>query len=258
MPKTKDKYFFAQVKRINEAERTIDAVASTIDLDRDKDIILPGAFTKTLGSFKANPVILACHQHRLSSGSSPVIGSATPDSIKVDDRKVTFTMSFATTKLGEEYWQLYRDKHMRAFSIGFIPLEYEDKKDEKLGYIRIYTKIELLEISAVPVPSNRRALARAKGYFDSDDDEGSADFDSDTIKTIQHTITSEIKTQLDDFSISLEDSFDEIKTLLIADSDGLARELLGARDDTSNLAGDKESEQLSAVAESLKELTDKL
>ena len=258
MPKTKNKFFFAQVKRINEAERTIDAVASTIDLDRDKDIILPSAFTQTLGSFKNNPVILACHQHRLSSGSSPVIGSATPDSIKVDDRKVTFTMSFATTALGEEYWQLYRDKHMRAFSIGFIPLEYEDKKDEKLGYIRIYTKIELLEISAVPVPSNRRALARAKGYFDSDDDEGSASLDGDAIKAIQDTITSEVKTLLDDFSIRLEDSFDEIKTLLIADSDGLARELLGARDDTSNLAGKNDSEQLSALAANVTEMVNDL
>ena len=103
----KTKYFFAKVKAVNEAERTLDAIASTSDLDRDKDIILPSAFQQTLGSFRANPVILAGHQHRLSTGSSPVIGSAIPDSLKIDKTKLSFTMRFATTKLGEEHWLLY-------------------------------------------------------------------------------------------------------------------------------------------------------
>ena len=72
---------------------------------------------------------------------------------------------FAETALGEEYWQLYKDKHMRAFSIGFIPLEWKDERDQQQGDIRTYTNIELLEISAVPVPSNRRALAQGDGLF---------------------------------------------------------------------------------------------
>ena len=107
-----EKFFFALVKKINEQERTLDAVASTADLDRDKDIILPSAFKASLRHFKANPVILACHQHRLSSGSSPVIGSAIPETIQILDSKVLFTMRFASTDLGNEYWQLYKDKHM--------------------------------------------------------------------------------------------------------------------------------------------------
>ncbi len=242
----KTKYFFAQVRSVDLENRTIDAVASTSDLDRDKDIILPSAFKESLPSFRANPVILACHQHRLSSGSSPVIGSAIPESVKITDTEVLFTMRFAETDLGEEYWQLYKDKHMRAFSIGFIAIEWKDEKDENLGYVRTYTKIELLEISAVPVPSNRRALARAKGYkgfFDDDDDESRSDF----VKELH----SDTKRQLDEFTLRIEDHLHQIKSLLSPDRDRLAEKLL---DDSepSDPAGDNKTEQVLEVINQIK------
>ncbi len=213
------KYFFANVKKINETERTLDAVASTSALDRDNDIILPEAFRETIDAFKANPVILATHQHRLSTGSSPVIGSAIPESIVIGDKEVTFTMRFAGTPLGEEYWQLYRDGHMRAFSIGFIPIEHEDQKDEHLGYIRTYTKIELLEISAVPVPSNRQALARAKGFFETED---IRDGIAETVKAVTEQV---INDQLDKFTLRIEDRLDQFESVIV-ESDGFANRLL--------------------------------
>jgi len=227
----KVKYFFANVKEINQQDRTITAVASTSDKDRDGEVILPSAFTESLGPFKANPVILATHHHRLNNGSSPVIGSAIPESIAVSEKEVTFTMRFADTPLGEEYWKLYRDKHMRAFSIGFIPEKWEDSRDEQSQYsMRTYTKIELLEISAVPVPSNRRALARAKGFFDDDEVE----------KNIPETIA-ELKSDIENLKNIITEQLDEIKSLLIPDSEGLAREFrLGNSLDSSASAGDKD------------------
>jgi len=233
------KYFFAKVKAINEQARTIEAVASTSDLDRDKDIILPSAFKESIASFKANPVILATHQHRLSTGSSPVIGSAQPESIAVTEAEVLFTMSFASTVLGEEYWQLYRDKHMRAFSIGFIPIEWEDKKDEKLGYVRTYTKIELLEISAVPVPANPNALARAKGFYENDD------IKNIVTEIIRASLEEKHKQFLGDLTSCIDDMVDEIKSLLIADPDGLAKKLLGAPSDPSVPAGKNDTAEQS-------------
>jgi len=150
------------VKSIDVPRRRVTAIASTSDLDRDKERILPSAFAERIDSFKSNPVILAAHQHRLDDGSPPVIGSVLPESISIGTDSVTFTMEFGRSDLAEQYWVLYRDKHMRAFSVGFIPLEWTDERDEKLGMIRTYTKIELLEISAVAVPSNRAALSRSK------------------------------------------------------------------------------------------------
>jgi len=256
-PKTK--YFFAQVKDINEQARTIDAVASTSELDRDKDVILPIAFKESLDAFKANPVILACHQHRLPSGSSPVIGSAMPESIKIGEKEVTFTMGFAETALGQEYWQLYRDKHMRAFSIGFIPIEYEDKKDEKLGWVRTYTKIELLEISAVPVPSNRSALARAKELFRSSDEldefkKGIETLIEETrIDITKHfaNINTAIKNYNENVTAAINECADDIKSMLVTDRAGFAERLLGDAPEQS-ACGDKEkTERIMKMLEAL-------
>jgi len=237
------KFFFANVKAINVDEKTIDVIASTADKDRDGDIILPDAFKKSLKSFKANPVILACHQHRLQSGSSPVIGSAIPESIKISDKDMGFTMRFADTALGDEYWVLYRDKHMRAFSVGFIAEKWEDARDDNGRFShRTYTQVELLEVSAVPVPSNRQALARAKGYFDDDDTKDQTD---ENIKAVI-----DLAKAIIDFKDHIDDCFDEIKSLLLdTDSEKFAKGLLGADDDSNLPAGDRK--QVERISETL-------
>ena len=157
-----EKFFFAIVKGFN-AKGELEAVASTGSTDRQKEVILPEAWQKSLPTYRANPVILATHQHRLTTGSSPVIGSAS--AIDVSPDELAFRMTFAGTPLGREYEQLYREKHMRAFSVGFLPVAGEwrtvkvDGKDERMW---VHTEAELLEISAVPVPANPEALARMR------------------------------------------------------------------------------------------------
>jgi HK97 family phage prohead protease len=233
----KTQYFFCNVKSINEQQKTLDVIASTAAIDRDGESILPSAYAKGLASFKANPVILACHQHRLQTGSSPVIGSAVPESIAITERDLGFTMRFADTPLGNEYWSLYRDKHMRAFSVGFIPGEFQDARvDGKT--VRQYTAVELLEVSAVPVPSNPQALARAMSFYDETGDP------AETIKSIQGPILAaidEIKKTLSAFASLREevaDDLSEIKTL-IAGPGGYGRELLGSSPDAAPHAGEK-------------------
>jgi HK97 family phage prohead protease len=251
----KTKYFFCQTKEINAEARTIDVVASTADLDRDNEIILPSAFAKGIASFKANPVILACHQHRLSSGSSPVIGSADPDTIKITDKDLGFTMRFANTPLGDEYFSLYRDKHMKAFSVGFIPKAWEDFNDGQIRGRR-FTNVELLEVSAVPVPANPNAVARAMSWYDS-----AGEDPSEIAKSIQAPILDALEklrqSFLDDLASlreankssgdlaalrdeinNLADDLGELKNLL-ADSGGYGRELLGGSPDADPPAGRK-------------------
>jgi HK97 family phage prohead protease len=247
----KTKFFFAGVKSIDIENRELEAVASTGEMDRDGEVILPSAFIASIESFKANPVILACHQHRLASGSSPVIGSGIPESIKIErDNDVSLHIRFATTALGEEYWQLYRDKHMRAFSIGFIPLKSENRPDQKSGKsVLTYTEIELLEISAVPVPSNRRALARARGFFEDDTDIKS--IIEESVKEITSAQNQELKT-------FIEQQFEDIKSLLIHDSEGFAKELLlNSSNEPSSAVNKDKSEQkaIRAVEKAIGKLT---
>ena len=159
-----NKSFSAQVKSVDADGRKITAVASTTSVDRDGEIIAAGAFNTS--SFMGNPVIIAGHTYSSPDGSPTVIGKAT--ALTTHDGGMDFEMEFADTPLADQYWSLYRDGFMRAFSVGFIAQEWRDAdRDEKsAGASRVCTSAELLEISAVSVPSNRDALvqARSKGY----------------------------------------------------------------------------------------------
>jgi HK97 family phage prohead protease len=147
------------VKSIDQAKRQITALASTPDLDRHDEIVLPEAFRELLPVYMKNPVVITSHQHRLETGHSSVVGSVVR--AWIDSAGLWIVVEFAETVLGEEYWQLYSTKKQRAFSIGYIPIESRyEKRDDKT--VLVTTKLELLEISCVPVPANRDALSKSK------------------------------------------------------------------------------------------------
>jgi len=156
-------FIFAQVKGFSD-DGILEAVASTGDEDRQSEIIEPGAWGKGLDPYRRNPVILAAHQHRLTTGNSPVIGSAVK--IEPAGEALVFHMKFADTQLGREYAALYRDRHMRAFSVGFMSSngEWRDSASPggKTKRVWVHTEVQLLEISAVAVPANPEALARMR------------------------------------------------------------------------------------------------
>lgn len=146
------------VKSVDQGKRQITALASTSDPDRDGDIILPTAFKKWLPTYLRNPVILAEHSHRLGDGKSPVVGKCV--SAQIDKAGLHIVVEFAETEAAEDHWQLYKGKFQRAFSVGFIPHASEDRKIDG-NVVRVFTEVELLEISCVPVPSNREALSKS-------------------------------------------------------------------------------------------------
>ncbi|MGD0077214.1 MAG: HK97 family phage prohead protease [Sedimentisphaerales bacterium] len=154
------KEFTSKSAVIDTEKRQIRFLASTPDIDRDRERILPSAFEKSLPGFMQNPVFLACHQHHLDGGEPPVIGKIIRAWI---DEKVGLwiIVEFAKSELGEKYWQLYRDGFMKAVSVGFIPLKRHDEFIEGED-VRTFDEVELIEISACAVPSNRGALARSK------------------------------------------------------------------------------------------------
>ncbi len=148
------------VKSIDEAKRQIEAVVSTADLDRYDEIMLPESFRETLDIYLKNPIVISSHQHRLETGHSSVVGQT----IKawIDAKGLHVVIWFAETELGNEFWYLYKNKFQRAFSVGFIPLEWKDEVSDGGKRVRVHTKVELLEISCVPVPANRNALSKSK------------------------------------------------------------------------------------------------
>ncbi len=152
------KLFDFEVKGGDAGTRTIESIASTPAIDRDGEIISIEALKAALPGYLRNPVILASHTHKTGNGDSPVVGKCI--AARVDSQGLHVTIEFADTDLGQQYWKLYQDKFQRAFSIGFMPIRSEEQTVNGKR-VRVFTEIELLEISCVPVPANRDALSKA-------------------------------------------------------------------------------------------------
>lgn len=150
----------ATILAIDAEARTLDIRISDESVDRDGDIIRVRGWD--LKAYKTNPVVLFAHDHR-----EPPIAQAP---------KLTKTTDPALDALGVKFpeegshpfadmiFSLYRQRVMRAASVGFMPGEFEaiDPDQGMWAGIEFSKGHELWEFSLVPVGSNRNALAQAR------------------------------------------------------------------------------------------------
>jgi len=122
------------------------AVASTESQDRQGEVVEVGGWE--LKNFKKNPIILWGHDHMTPIGKAERVWIE-----KSGKPKLMFKafISDATTR-GREIKQLMQEGILRAFSVGFMPIDADENR---------YTKQELLEISVVSVPANPQAMTMA-------------------------------------------------------------------------------------------------
>lgn len=126
----------------------IDHAISDEAEDRDGDVILLDAWETA--NFLQNPVVLDAH-----SQEAPPIGRCIE--LYKDGSQLRAKTQFAPTERGKMYYELYKNGFMRAFSVGFVPMQTEARGDK--GYL--IKSCELLEYSCVSVPANPRALKQA-------------------------------------------------------------------------------------------------
>ena len=187
MPKTKTRIKLGKktltsmpikVKAIDKENFTLTMVASTQDVDRHGDTILQKGWD--LGPFEKNPVILNSHNY---SDATEVIARATRSEIKGKGKRAKLEQDwvFAVKEnpKAKIIFDLYAGGFLHASSVGFIPRKFAEKPDGSRDWF-IIEEAELLEVSAVSVPANAMALAKAKGidveeltkdYEDNEDDE---------------------------------------------------------------------------------------
>lgn len=123
--------------------------------DRSHDIVVPMGMVAD--NYLKNPVVLYAHDYR-----DLPIGKCTD--LKAIDTGVLATVQFPNEgdyPKADQVYSLYKQGILNAWSIGFMPLEF----DENDGGGHTFTKWELFEFSAVPVPDNAEALTimRSKG-----------------------------------------------------------------------------------------------
>ena len=231
-------YICEKEDAISENDHSINFIISSDRIDRHNEIVEVGAVEKAIPAFSKNPCCLACHQHRLSDGTAPVIGSWDTETFRAFKHHSEMRLRFAVdTKLGENYWLLYSARHMRAVSIGFIPLEWHEEKDEKKGRHWIHTLIELIEISCVAVGASREALARLKEYYSRAEVQPSA---LDLQKAITEAVEFALDEKINTLMSELTERLDSFKSVIMDDQDRLRGRQLGNGLDSDGFASEQE------------------
>jgi HK97 family phage prohead protease len=130
--------------------------ASDASLDRDREVIEPAGWQ--LDNYRKNPVIQNAHQY---GDILFTIGRA--EKTWVENGALMQTWRFASKEnpMARIARDLYRGKFLNAASVGFIPVKWEYGDAAQTAYRRRYMEAELIEVSAVPVPSNPNALVAA-------------------------------------------------------------------------------------------------
>ncbi|MGB3465030.1 MAG: HK97 family phage prohead protease [Cyclobacteriaceae bacterium] len=155
MKKTKN--FNFEVKTLNiDKERNVGIVegyASTYDNeDRDGDVFVKGAFSESIKSYtEQKQMIPMLSAHRYEDQ----IGGYDPSKIKETSKGLIVIGEIdLDTSLGKDKYSLAKKGFLTSFSVGFQAKEY-NVNSKGTGYI--FKKVDLLEISLVPVPANPEA-----------------------------------------------------------------------------------------------------
>jgi hypothetical protein len=157
-----------------EGERAVAAIISTDAVDRDGEVLIPQGMNAK--DYQLNPVGFFNHawaeyggeaKDKLPVGQCVAIAKAA-DSISF---KFIFAERPATYPQDQEWLpdtllSLYQQGVMRAFSVGFMPVETRAATDKDLMTFgadcrRVVSKWKLFEVSCVPLPCNQEAVALA-------------------------------------------------------------------------------------------------
>lgn len=160
-PKQADqKTFHVEFKSVDTELRRIKGFASTKFKDRHNDIVDPKAFEKAMGVYMQNPQVLLQHD------MSHPIGKTVDFQIVPDGLYVTIEVGKGFQD-ADETWQKINQGILKAFSIGFYPL---DSSYDPTADVVIINALELVEISIVSIPANRESLfSIAKAFRDGTD-----------------------------------------------------------------------------------------
>lgn len=135
----------------------VEGYASTWTTEPDSygDIVIKGAFTETLEkkAETGHPFPL-CFNHDLDQ----IIGAI--KEIKEDDNGLWVKASFLSSALAQEKRELVKEGIVWQFSFAYNILESEapTEEEKKAGILQKLTKLDLFEVSLVPVPANQTAV----------------------------------------------------------------------------------------------------
>ena len=131
---------------VDNETRVFKGYASTYDKDLGGDIILPGAFAKTLSERADRVKVLWQHNEPIGR----------PVKMYEDGKGLYVEAKISKTRLGDEALELMRDGVIDQMSIGYsVP---QGKADYDENGSRLIKELKLYEFSAVTFPMNEKAF----------------------------------------------------------------------------------------------------
>lgn len=119
------------------------------------DIIMPGAFTKTIEKRKesGHPFPL-CFNHDFSA----VIGAC--NTVEEKENGPYIEADFLDTQLGQDVRKMVQSGAIYQFSFAYDVLDRRDPTEEEAqkGVTNVLTEVEVYEVSVVTVPANQNAV----------------------------------------------------------------------------------------------------
>lgn len=141
-----------KIEQLDDANLTFVAVASTEDEDRDRDVLRQNGWD--LKNFKKNPVIPWSHNY----WELPIAKSMRTW-VDSTNKRLLFKPKFdGNDDFSKKIFNKYANGFLTSFSVGFRGIE-STPRDEANPWFggKEFTKMELLEVSAVAVPANPNA-----------------------------------------------------------------------------------------------------
>ena len=157
-PPALQKFNSGAVEKDAHRDDVLSFTISTAGIDRDNDILAIDGWE--LDSFRKNPVMLWAHDASLPPIARSLAEWVEGDSLR---SRAEFTPADLAHPLGDGFGatvaRMFRERFLNTTSVGFRPLEWEwSERDSGDGID--FSKQELLEFSAVPVPANAEALVQ--------------------------------------------------------------------------------------------------
>jgi Escherichia/Staphylococcus phage prohead protease len=148
-----------EVKAIDKAARTFTGLAAAFSLDQGGDVIMPGAFKRTLADWrraKSKRIIYLTDSHNYRTIRS-VLGKMIE--AEETDKGLQTTQEVIEGPDGDEAWRRVEGGFINAMSIGYVPIAVRmpDEEQRQQGIFRLLQEIRLEENALVIFPMNNDA-----------------------------------------------------------------------------------------------------
>lgn len=140
-----------------ETVKSIKGLAASFgNIDSHGDIIVPGAFTKTIADIQSRPIGLYS-SHDMDARE--LLGTVRSESLVQTSKGLEFEADFSSAPSSQDIAIKAKEGHLREISIGYVVIDSEMIRDEATGRrVRLLKELKVIEISLVSRASNDMAL----------------------------------------------------------------------------------------------------